>query len=316
MDRLEITLQKRKERLGQIRTNSYGEVAKCIGFSSDDTSTDIIVELCNSKKQFNTNWYNFDHGMFYHNKGDLIIGTSKYNTQGSKMTIIEYTTSNNIRVKFETGYECTTNMNSFKNGNVRDLLYPAIYNIGIYGTGPYNCDSCIKGIRCYNTWSGILKRCYKPSKTNETAYKGCTVDEEWLVFQNFAKWVEANAYTIEGQLICVDKDILIKNNRMYGPDTCLLVPKEINNIFIRAKAHRGDLPIGVHFSKRKNKYEASVNRKRLGEITKYADTPEEAFSFYKEKKEEYIKYIADIYKDQIPQKVYDALYAYEVEITD
>ena len=33
-------------------------------------------------------------------------------------------------------------------------------------------------------------------------------------------------------------------------------------------------------------------------------------------KEKYIKEVADEYKDKIPQKLYEALYAYKVEITD
>ena len=46
------------------------------------------------------------------------------------------------------------------------------------------------------------------------------------------------------------------------------------------------------------------------------NTPEEAFYTYKEAKEKEIKRVADLYKDRIPQKLYDAMYNYEVEITD
>ena len=48
-------------------------------------------------------------------------------------------------------------------------------------------------------------------------------------------------------------------------------------------------------------------------------TIEEAFMEYKRMKEQYIKEVADSYKAKypnFPQKLYDALYAYEVEITD
>ena len=40
---------------------------------------------------------------------------------------------------------------------------------------------------------------------------------------------------------------------------------------------------------------------------------------YKKAKEQYIKQVADEYKaeyPEFPQKLYDAMYAYEVEITD
>jgi uncharacterized UPF0160 family protein len=37
---------------------------------------------------------------------------------------------------------------------------------------------------------------------------------------------------------------------------------------------------------------------------------------YKHFKEKYIKEIADKYKEKIPSKLYEAMYRYEVEITD
>lgn len=43
-------------------------------------------------------------------------------------------------------------------------------------------------------------------------------------------------------------------------------------------------------------------------------TPEEAFYVYKIEKEKYIKEVADEYKGRIPENVYQALYAYQVEI--
>lgn len=45
-------------------------------------------------------------------------------------------------------------------------------------------------------------------------------------------------------------------------------------------------------------------------------TPEQAFQAYKKFKESYIKQVADEYKDKIPEKLYEALYKYEVEIDD
>ena len=46
------------------------------------------------------------------------------------------------------------------------------------------------------------------------------------------------------------------------------------------------------------------------------NTPEEAFQAYKQFKENYIKQVADEYKELIPEKLYNAMYEYEVEIED
>ena len=46
------------------------------------------------------------------------------------------------------------------------------------------------------------------------------------------------------------------------------------------------------------------------------DDVETAFDTYKQFKELTIKQVADEYKNKIPQRLYDALYNYKVEITD
>ena len=56
------------------------------------------------------------------------------------------------------------------------------------------------------------------------------------------------------------------------------------------------------------------NKKYLGRFS--LDQVEEAFLTYKRFKENYIKQVADEYKNLIPDKVYQALYNYKVEITD
>jgi hypothetical protein len=81
------------------------------------------------------------------------------------------------------------------------------------------------------------------------------------------------------------------------------------------------MPIGVSF--RYEKYIARCaiacnNYKNSKDIhIGTFDTPENAFyKGYKPFKENYIKEVADEYKDKIPTKLYDAMYKYEVEIDD
>ena len=63
-----------------------------------------------------------------------------------------------------------------------------------------------------------------------------------------------------------------------------------------------------------NKWEKIDNRKtyQIGIF----DNPMSAFEAYKKEKEKYIKEVADSYKSVIPTKVYDAIYQYEILITD
>ena len=189
------------------------------------------------------------------------------------------------------------------------------YGVGICDI-PFSTYSSDKVQRAYGLWSNIIARsCNDSVKDKHKTYKDCSVCSEWLLFSNFLKWFNdpTNGYK-EGY--SVDKDILVKGNKVYSPDTCCFVPREINSLLTKSNATRGVYPIGV--SKRGKRFSARSNfygkTKKLGMF----DTPEEAFQAYKQAKETYIKDIAtQYYKDgKITKKVYDALMRYEVEITD
>ena len=116
--------------------------------------------------------------------------------------------------------------------------------------------------------------------------------------------------------MCLDKDILVKGNKCYSPETCSFVPKHINLLFVKGDATRGELPIGVTFHKQTGKYRALLcvngGKRHIGLYS----TPEEAFYGYKAAKEAEIQRLADIYMDYIPEEVYEAMMEYEVEIDD
>ena len=114
----------------------------------------------------------------------------------------------------------------------------------------------------------------------------------------------------------LDKDILIKGNKVYGPDTCIFVPQDINKLFTKRNNNRGNYPIGVSYNKQQKKYKSYCNTNSKQNFLGYYDTPEEAFTIYKQFKENYIKQVADEYKNHIPEKLYNAMYEYEVEIDD
>ena len=204
------------------------------------------------------------------------------------------------------------------------------YGIGYIGDGKYKSrDENKKKTKAYNTWGHMLRRCYDPYYLNEhPTYRDCIVCEEWHNFQNFAKWFYENYYECNDEQMQLDKDILIKGNKIYSPNTCILVPKRINSLFTKSDALRGEYPIGVYYRfKKVEQYEYHYlevgcgvieNGKKKHKVLKTLplDKPFQAFSIYKQFKEKYIKQIADEYKELIPQKLYEALYKWEVEIND
>lgn len=210
---------------------------------------------------------------------------------------------------------------AFEKGQIKCPYERSVYGKGYLGEGEYLCSINRIATKVYKVWFEMLKRCYcSQYQEKQPTYKGCKVCDEWLNFQNFAKWYQENYYDVPGEVMNLDKDILVKGNKIYSPETCVVVPKRINNLFTKTNARRGNYPIGVCWKENNKKFESNCNiyengRKKKIHIGLY-NTPEEAFDSYKEFKERYIKQIADEYKEQIPSELYKALYEYEVEIDD
>ena len=242
-------------------------------------------------------------------------GEKNYNTFGSLMVITKYIKHDNIDVYFPE-YNWTYNnvaYKEFKNGNIKCPYEPRYCNIGYLGEGNYKVmkENNVKS-DAFIKWNSMLNRCYSGKYIS---YEGCYVCDEWLNYQNFAEWYELNYYEIPGETMCLDKDILVKHNNMYGPNTCVFVPMKINCLFVKSNRIRGDLPIGV--TRSDNKYNARCkngqNKKvHLGTF----NTINEAFYAYKEFKEMIIRQTADEYIDYIPYNLYIAMCNYEVEIND
>lgn len=183
----------------------------------------------------------------------------------------------------------------------------------ICGVGINDAPASIFDKDVYQVWVNMIKRCYdEKTIARREAYRGCSVCRDWLRLSNFMLWYAQNCKP--GYQI--DKDILIKGNKLYSPETCLGVPRRINALFISSRASRGKYPIGVSY--RYGKYVAQINY-GSGSVTlgRY-NTVDEAFSVYKKAKEDFIKQVAQEYYDlgEITERVYDALMRYEVEITD
>ena len=116
--------------------------------------------------------------------------------------------------------------------------------------------------------------------------------------------------------MCLDKDILVHGNKIYSPSTCIFVPQRINTLFVKKDMNRGDLPIGVHWDKSRNKYKSTWRDFNSKTKSKRFNTIQEAFDCYKYNKEKIIKQVADEYKPYIPKELYEAMYRWEVDIDD
>ena len=239
---------------------------------------------------------------------------------GYEFIIIKYNNNKKVFVQFQDEYKAIvpTNYQACKNGSVKNPYHPSVYGVGYLGQGEYKAKINGKRTEYYKYWQGMLQRCYdNKCKNKEQTYKDCFANEETYCLQNWGRWFEDNYYEVEGETLQLDKDILVKGNKEYRFDRMIFVPQRINLLFIKRDSERGDCPIGVSYNKNANKYVAycGTNKDKVEYLGLY-NTEEEAFKIYKEFKEQYIKQIADEYKDKIPQELYDAMYRWEVEIND
>lgn len=192
-----------------------------------------------------------------------------------------------------------------KMGLKKDYEMPVL-NKKVYGVG--NCD--VRDVRfngnvdAYQAWVGMLGRCYNSNPNKYPSYKGCSVCEEWLTFSTFREWFynPANGYKKGYHL---DKDILVRGNNVYGPDTCCFVPKEINSMFTKPNMTFSDTRVRQFY----RRFYALI--KIRGEIRYLGSylTRKEAEEAYKRAKEEHIHSLGEEYyaKGDITERVYNAM---------
>lgn len=254
------------------------------------------------------------------------LGAERINNQGCKMKCIEYKNSMNIMIEFQDEYKYVINSRwyHFDNGGILNPYYPTVYDIGIVGRKYDTKNNNKKNIKEYKTWVGMLERCYSEKwKIKNPAYKDVTVCKEWLLYENFYEWLHSQENFdkwVNLNRSAIDKDIIVKRNKIYSPETCCLVPQNVNSLFTRADIIRGKYPIGVHWHNASQKFCAKVRNPFIDEeeiIGEY-DSPIKAFNAYKKYKEKIIKQVAkeEYNKGNITEKCYEAMMNYVVEITD
>jgi len=302
-----------EDRVGEISVNSSGEKMKILEYHD---SKNVLIEFSDGTI-IKAKYSHFKSGKIKNNRNR--IGETGVNFYGTPMQIVKYDGATNIIVEFDDNYKYTTKTTYqyFKKGWVSNPYDLSVYGVGFLGTGIFTMSSETGRTPSYKCWSRMLERCYSKnqSETNPT-YVGCTVCEEWYNFQNFAEWHHENCYRISNKRMESDKDILVKGNRIYSPETCCFVPQNINALFIKSDVARGNHYIGVSKDKKHDKFISNCSNINGKSYLGYFDTPEEAFYAYKEFKEKYIKQVAEEYKGKIPNRLYQAMINYEVEITD
>ena len=243
------------------------------------------------------------------------VGEVYENNVGLKFVVIEYNGCNDVKVKFvDSSYTTFSTAGNIRSGSVKDKMSPSVYGVGVVGVNSISTNQ--KPHQEYVFWNSMLQRCYDLSyKLKRPTYIGCTSSNNFKYYPYFKDWCNKQVgFGNKGW--CLDKDILVKGNKLYSEDTCCFVPREINSLFALSGNSRGLNPIGVQFNLEEGNYSARVSRDgKHCHIGTY-ETKEDAFLWYKEAKELHIKSVAKRWFGKIDQNVFNALMTYEVGILD
>lgn len=235
----------------------------------------------------------------------------KFNTRNHGIvTVLDYLDCKNVLIKFEnSGATKLVRADHLRDGNIKDQTQPTVYGVGVVGK---NFDKGESHTLTYNTWNGMLQRCYdlKVKQIRKT-YEGCYVDVAFLDYEYFKKWCH-NQTGFGNKGWVLDKDILSNNIKVYSPETCCFIPSEINSMIAGFSSERKK-HVGVFENSAGNFYVRSTIdgvKKSLGTFP----TQEEAEEVYKVEKTRKILMALDAWKDELDVRVVERLLSFaEVE---
>lgn len=220
---------------------------------------------------------------------------------GYKARVLEYLGNSNVKIIFTDGTTDVTNIYSLKRGAVKNPNHPLIYGVGYFGQGKYKAKEQKKITKAYGCWRGLLERTYcdklRSKHPNLLTVELC---EEWHNFQVFAQWHEKN-YRIGWE---INNSFLRGDKNIFSPETCVFLPSQIGKLFLHSRKKATGHPLGVYFRKDKGLYTTSIKEFGKKRGLGLFKTPQEASDAYNEAKRNYTRGLAEIWKNEIDERVY------------
>ena len=155
----------------------------------------------------------------------------------------------------------------------------------------------------YRVWRDMLKRCYSAKyQENRPALVGCAVSDDWLTFSNFKTWMEKQGW--QGNQL--DKDLLVRGNKIYSAETCVFVTPIVNTFTHDPRASRGEFQIGASWHKASKMFCSNCNNPftKKQESLGYFDCEQQAHEAWLKRKLELAHLLAS---EQTDERVAKAL---------
>ncbi len=164
-------------------------------------------------------------------------------------------------------------------------------------------------------YSNMKTRACNPNyKKNFPTYEGVTWSKNMADFQFFVPWCRRQVgFGNHGWVL--DKDLVIKGNKVYHEAACVFIPHGINGFILNNHSSRRDknLPVGVSWSEARGKFRAGCSQlngknKTIGRY----QNPTDAGVAYINFKNNLALDLAKIWKDKVDDRVIDTLLSYDV----
>ena len=131
-----------------------------------------------------------------------------------------------------------------------------VRGIGIKGD-KYPSWNGVEMLKEYSLWTDMLLRCTNKVLLKRPTYEGTACSESFKSYTFFYEWCNQqkgfNEKDKNGRKWNLDKDLLVKGNKLYSEDTCVFVPHRINSLLIKRDACRGEWPVGVYWQEKRRK---------------------------------------------------------------
>lgn len=220
-------------------------------------------------------------------------------TYGGDVVVTEYKSYREITVQFldEHKHQAVISGCRLKSGAVKNPYAKTVLGVAYIGKGAYSRSTHLE---IYSRWKKIIERCYDPYKLNkDMSYVDVYVCDEWLNFQNFARWYDSKSD--EQKTLDIDKDLFSGEVKVYSPSTCTFLPKEINAFLSNCGKSEGFV-----YSERYKRYLArpveNGERKHM-----LFDTKKEASQFILDLRKKRLTELANKWRAIIGDRAYEKL---------
>lgn len=112
------------------------------------------------------------------------------------------------------------------NDYYRWVMKGVVCGVGVYEKDGWRVDAV--HTTKYRLWVDMLARCYDGRfHARMPTYKNCQVSDNFKDFKYFSEWCDKQV-GFNLPRYHLDKDILVKGNKVYSEETCCFVPEEID----------------------------------------------------------------------------------------